>query len=69
MNGNKPLLWWLLGGIVAPLLVGTLSHLFSACAQHGERLSILESKNHEVSRRLQEIERKIDELLRRRKEP
>jgi hypothetical protein len=67
MNGNgKTLLWWFLGGVVAPLLVGTVTHLYASCAQHGERISILESRYLEVSRRLDHIERKLDQLLQRR---
>ena len=66
MNGNKTILWWILGGIVAPLLVGAVSHFLTACAQHGERISILSSKHHEVTRRLEDIEHKLDQLLQRR---
>jgi hypothetical protein len=66
MNGNgngRSILWWVLGGLVAPLLVGTVSHLFTAVAQHGERLSSMEVKQVDLLRRLADIERKLDRLI------
>jgi hypothetical protein len=67
MNGNgKNIVWWVLGGLLAPLLVAAVTHLYTACSQHGERISILESRQNDVSRRLDHIEEKLDKLLQRR---
>jgi hypothetical protein len=63
-NGNGTrLLWWLVGGIFAPLVLGLTSHGIATLSTQGERLSRLEAEAIAVQQQLQRIEVKLDKLL------
>ncbi len=60
-NGNK-VLWWLIS-LLTGGLVGIGSHHFTAAADHGARIAVLEHEATNTEHRLRSIENKIDKLL------
>ena len=65
-NGQNKLLWWLLGGILGPVLLAVFSHATSTIYSSAQRLSRVETEQDEAKYRLQRIETKLDLLLERR---
>jgi hypothetical protein len=63
LNGNgTKILWWLIS-LLTGGLVGIASHHFTANAEHGSRLAVLEHESSNTEHRLRSIENKIDKLL------
>jgi hypothetical protein len=61
-NGNGKLLWWLIGGILTPLIITA----FNTITGDSKRVTALETVFQEVDRRLERLENKIEKLLERR---
>ena len=61
-NGNGKLTWWLIGGIVTPIVLTTLNTI----AGDSKRVTAIEAIVQEVDRRLERLETKIEKLLERR---
>jgi hypothetical protein len=61
-NGNGKLLWWLIGGILTPLIITA----FNTITGDSKRVTALEAVFQEVDRRLERLENKIEKLLDRR---
>ncbi len=64
-NGNNKFLWWLIGAVLAPMLLGSTSHLLSTVYSGAERVSALEMEAQDFRRHLTNIETKLDRLLAR----
>ena len=63
LNGNgTKILWWLIS-VLTGGLVGIASHHFTATAEYGARLAVLEHESVNTDHRLRSIENKIDKLL------
>jgi hypothetical protein len=66
MNGNGPngnkLLWWLIS-LLTGGLVGIGSHHFTANAEHGSKIAVLEHQATNTEQRLKSIEAKLDRVL------
>ena len=63
LNGNaNKILWWLIS-LLTGGLVGIASHHFTATAEYGTRLAVLEHESVNTDQRLRSIENKIDKLL------
>jgi hypothetical protein len=60
-NGNK-ILWWIIS-LLTGGLVGVSSHHFTASAEHGSKLAVLEHEAANTEHRLRSIENKLDKLL------
>jgi hypothetical protein len=65
LNGNGTngkLLWWLIGGIITPLIITA----FNTLVGDSKRVAALESVFQDVERRLERMETKLEKLLERR---
>jgi hypothetical protein len=60
-NGNGKLLWWLIGGIITPLIFTALNTVTG----DSKRVTALETLIQNVDRRLERLEDKIEKLLER----
>ena len=56
------LLWWLIGGIITPLIITA----FNTLTADSKRVTALEAIMHEVNHRLERMENKIERILERR---
>jgi hypothetical protein len=67
-NGSAPnrLLWWLVAGILGPIVLAVFSHATGTIYSSSQRITTLEVEQGEAGRRLERIERKLDQLLERR---
>jgi len=61
-NGHGKVLWWVLGGFVAPMVLAVFNTVFTSA----QRLSTLEAEFKDIHQRFERIERKIDLLIERR---
>ena len=61
-NGQGKVLWWLIGGILTPLLLT----LFNTIQTSVQRVTAIEANVHELQQRFQRLENKLDLLLDRR---
>jgi hypothetical protein len=62
-NGHSTkLLWWLIGGILTPLIITA----FNTVAGDSKRVTALETTMQDLDRRLERVENKIDRILERR---
>jgi hypothetical protein len=60
-NGGGKILWWLIGGILTPLLLSSINTVIG----DSKRVAGLEAIIQEVDRRLERVENKIEKLLER----
>ena len=65
-NGHPKWLWWITGGLLAPLVLAVFGHEFRTTHDNAQRVSAVEAVTTEVKHRLDRIERKLDQLLERR---
>ena len=61
-NGNGKVLWWLIGGIITPILLTA----FNSLQGNSQRITTLEANMNQLEYRLGRLETKIDQLLERR---
>jgi hypothetical protein len=62
-NGHSSkLLWWLIGGILTPLIITA----FNTVTGDSKRVTVLEATMQDLDRRLERVENKIDRILERR---
>jgi hypothetical protein len=67
-NGHNRVLWWLIStltGLALGLGGSTLATVQTAVRQHAEHLAALQNQSENDGRRLERIERKLDDLLQR----
>ena len=62
VNGHGKVLWWLIGGILTPLML-TLFNTFQVSVQ---RVTTIEANIKELQHRFNRLENKLDLLLERR---
>jgi hypothetical protein len=60
---RQPRQWWILGAILAPFILATVSHLLQLTITNTERISALEAGMNNVTRRLDSIDAKLDRLI------
>jgi hypothetical protein len=60
-TGGK-LLWWLIGGILTPLIITT----FNTLTADSKRVTALEAVVQEINHRLERMDNKLEKLLERR---
>ena len=60
-NSNSKLLWWLIGGIITPLIFTAVNTITG----DSKRVTALETVIQDVDRRLERLENKIEKLLER----
>jgi hypothetical protein len=67
-NGSAPnrLLWWLVAGILGPIVLAVFSHATTTIYSSAQRITRVEAEQEDAGRRLERIERKLDQLLERR---
>jgi hypothetical protein len=67
-NGSAPnrLLWWVVAGILGPIVLAVFSHATSTIYSSAQRITRVEAEQEDSGRRLERIERKLDQLLERR---
>lgn len=65
-NGQPKWLWWITGGLLAPLVLVVFGHEFRTTHETAQRVSAVEAITQEMRYRLERIERKLDQLLERR---
>lgn len=67
MNGNhqNKVLWWLLGAVLAPMVLTGATHTLTTVYANAQRVSALEVEVQDLRRHLSSIETKIDRLLER----
>jgi hypothetical protein len=65
-NGQHKLLWWITGAVLGPVFLMVFGLVVNTTFGNSQRLSGLEAEGAETHRRLDRIERKLDQLLERR---
>ncbi len=60
------LLWWAIASIFGPLVLALTGTVLNLTITNTQRISAIEAEYQDISRRIDEVNRKLDKLLDRR---
>jgi hypothetical protein len=61
-NGQRPW-WWLVGALLVPLVLASAGNVLHTTYSNAERISSAEAAQDGTEKRLERIERKLDQIL------